>query len=146
MEVPHSPLTSLLVGLLVGYLIGYLNHGLAERREARTRLRRFRDDINALATRFDPVEGRRLFREYIATVRQVTEACARICEDVSPLHRSAFRKHRDNFCRFTRSDLELASPDNPAGMDQYMAANQQHRAKMTARLQEALRALARSAR
>jgi hypothetical protein len=139
------PLVGFALGLLSGYLLGYFNHDLTQRRDADGRRRKYRDDMRAVALRFDTANWMNFVETYETTVPIVRDASLNISEDIRWWKRGNFTKHRDRYCGFKRADLELPRPKTPAGLDDWMKANKKKREDTTAALKSLLEDLARDA-
>lgn len=131
--------------LVVGYLIAYLNHGLTGQREANERRRRFRDELRSIPLRFDGIHPMHFVKTYNESVPIVKEVCVKIFEDIKFLKRRDFVKFRDKYCGFKPSDLELPHPKTPAGLSEYMVANQKKREDVKVILWETLNKIAKCA-
>jgi len=132
--------------LAVGYLLGYLNHGLAVRREAESRRRKFRDSLRVIVTHVDASNHLTFFKTYQDTVPIVKEECAQIYEDVRLWRRNSFEAGRDKYCSFKQYDLELRRPPSAVGMQEYGAQNKAKREESKAMLRRVLDQIGKAAR
>lgn len=130
-------------GLLVGYLLGYLNHGLTKRRDADTRRRNFRNEIRQVPLRFDDVKWIYFLKTYDESVPAVREACIKILEDIKWRKRDGFIRHRDRYCGFKHSDLQLPTTGcSPVDLPIRLKENKKMREEMIIVLKDTLEKIA----
>ncbi len=129
------------LGLFSGYLLGYLNHGLASRREANERRRKFREEIRLLVPELEKCNLHTFLAAYDASVEKVRSACIRVMDDIRWSKRGRFERDRDEYCGFKHEDLLL--PTHNCGplelterMKQNGASYKQKRAELARRLNE----------
>jgi len=132
--------------LPVGYILGRLNHGLTKDREADSRRREFRNFIRTIPLRYDVANWMNFIKTYDESVPEVREACIKISEDISFWKRSGFIKHRDIYCGFKHSDLQLPTDRcTPADLPIRMQENKKKRDEMTVVLKDTLERIAKDA-
>lgn len=108
-----------LISLTVGYLLGYLNHGLAMRREARERVRKFRTRLRAQLQTYGNLNTKTLFPTFQSTCELLREGEILVEEDISFWKRRRLKGLLKKVSSRDVESLKVPSHASPKGANDY---------------------------